>query len=119
MTLDVDANSVFESLRASHLRIPTENSLYGHLAWLWELIKLQLIHTVRWVDTRDMSADALNKGTAPRDKLLAAMAGKLKLDFPCESYTLPKPKADEKQLVVLSMFEDTVDGPAVSGKSAE
>ena len=115
----MDAKSVFESLRASHLRIPTENSLYGHLAWLRELIKLQLIHTVRWVDTRDMSADALNKGTAPRDKLLAAMAGKLKLDFPCESYTPPKPKAEEKQLVVLPMFDCAVGVTVVGEMSAE
>ena len=132
VTLGVDAKSVFESLRASPLRIPTENSLYGHLAWLRELIKLQLIHTIRWVDTWDMSADALNKGTAPREKLLAAMVGKLKLDFHFKSYTPPKPKTlndsdqhkeerkrgqeksedltdkshDEKHLVVLSMFDD-------------
>ena len=88
IVLDVDARSVFESVKAGHMKMPQENSLFGHLAWLRELvIRQRLIRTLRWVDTRDMSADALTKGAAPRDRLFEAMAGKLCLRHPMEGFT--------------------------------
>ena len=34
--LDIDAKSVFESVRATQLKIPSDNSLFAHLAWFRE-----------------------------------------------------------------------------------
>ena len=79
LSLWIDARSVFDAVKNTRLHQPAEKSLGGHVAWLREMIQHRVLTSVCWCDTRDMTADAMTKGTIPRDLLTAAMSG---LDTP-------------------------------------
>ena len=59
-----DSYTIFSYLAAAHLKLPAEKSTYFHLAYLREKLECGLIHSYNWVDTRDMVADGLTKGSA-------------------------------------------------------
>ena len=59
-----------------NLRQPSEKSFLAHLAWLQDKIKSGTITGLRWVDTRDMYADGLTKGSVRRDRLRELAIGK-------------------------------------------
>jgi hypothetical protein len=75
----VDAKSVYQSLRSTVFKPPSENSLAGHVLWMREMHDKGLLANILWVDTRDMYADGLTKGSIPRDGIVEAMQGKIKL----------------------------------------
>ena len=75
----IDAKSVFESLKATVFKAPSENSLAGHVLWLREMLEKKLLQYVTWSDTRDMLADGLTKGSVSREALEDSMIGMFSL----------------------------------------
>ena len=67
--VNVDAMSLLTALESVNLKQPSEKSFLAHLAWLQDKIKSGAITWLRWVDTRDMYADGLTKGSVRRDRL--------------------------------------------------
>ena len=51
------------------------------------MLSIGVIHTLTWVDTCDMIADALTKGLPDRSPLLNAMLGHLTIKQPTQSST--------------------------------
>ena len=72
MLVNIDAKSVFEGIRATVARLPSEQSLVGHLLWVREMLQLGVCKCLRWVDTRDMAADGMTKGSIDREALIMA-----------------------------------------------
>ena len=66
----VDAKSVYDALASDPIRVPTEKSLYIHLLAMSDLIKRGVLTKVWWIDTKDMAADALTKGSIDRDVVM-------------------------------------------------
>ena len=75
--INIDAMSVLTALEAVNLRQPSEKSFLAHLAWLQDKIKTGTITWLRWVDTRDMYADGLTKGSVRRDRLRELATGRM------------------------------------------
>lgn len=66
----VDAKSVYDALAADPVRVPIEKSLYIHLLAMSDLIRRGVLTKVWWIDTKDMAADALTKGSIDREVVL-------------------------------------------------
>ena len=64
-------------------RRQTEASLVAHLLWLRELLRIGALRELQWIDTRDMLADALTKGTIDRKALYHAMNGYMHYAHDC------------------------------------
>ena len=47
----------------------------GHVKWLREMLENDMIHEIRWCDTRDMTADGHTKGSIDRKMLIQCMQG--------------------------------------------
>ena len=67
--------SVFAAVSAEAVKVPTEKSLLSHVQWLRELADRGLLSGIAWVDTRDMLADGLTKGSVERTLIHQAMDG--------------------------------------------
>ena len=83
--LCIDGMSVFSALLMDPVKPPSEQSLAGHLWWLSDQLKTKQLDELTWIDTRDMSADPLTKGSAPRELILSLMKGELK--YKHDTYT--------------------------------
>ena len=57
------------------IKTPSEASLLGHLLWLREFLSKAIISNLLWVDTRDMVADGLTKGSVGRTQIQQAAQG--------------------------------------------
>jgi hypothetical protein len=77
LVLAVDAYSLFSSIQSKHVKLPAEKSLTIQLQWLREQVQRGSIKYLVWMDTRDMAADGLTKGSCERELLHAIMSGKL------------------------------------------
>ena len=55
---------------------------------------LTVISQLSWIDTRDMLADGLTKGSVDRSALHTVMAGTMKLNHPYEVWSSKGPMAD-------------------------
>ena len=75
MSLSVDAMSVFAAVTASQIKIPAEKALWSHVQYLRELLDIRVLLWLIWIDTRDMHADGLTKGSVERTALQAIMNG--------------------------------------------
>ena len=75
LALYVDAMSVFAAITATFLKIPAERSLLSHVQYLRELLDTKVLEALIWIDTRDMCADGLTKGSIDRDLLHSIMNG--------------------------------------------
>ena len=75
--IGIDAMSVYAAVTAAHIKIPAEKALLGHLQFLRELLDKGVINALYWVDTRDMVADGMTKGSVARDAILRAMSGSI------------------------------------------
>ena len=84
-----DSYSIFSYLAAAHLKLPAEKSTFYHLAFLREKLESGLIHAYNWVDTRDMVADGLTKGSIDRGALSAIMDGRYDLEHAVHEYQEP------------------------------
>ena len=84
LVLVVDAKSVSTAITSPCIKIPAEPSLLLHVTWLRSLLEKKRLRKLYWSDTRSMVADALTKGAAPRELLIAAMSGSLLMPQPYE-----------------------------------
>jgi hypothetical protein len=87
VTLTTDAESVYKSLTSRDLKTPTEKTLLGHVSWIRELLRIKIIESVQWCDTRDMVADGHTKGCIDRQLLLEVMRGHQVYKFNVKSYS--------------------------------
>ena len=66
----IDARSVFDALAAKEVRPSSEISLIMVLHQVKESLLSHMLSRLWWVDTRDMCADGLNKGSCSREGLM-------------------------------------------------
>ena len=69
MHLFIDARAVFDSITAEVIKTPADGALLVHAKALREYLDKGLLSQLHWIDTRDMVADALNKGIIDRTLL--------------------------------------------------
>ena len=86
MSIAIDAMSVFAAVTASHVKIPSERSLLSHLQYVRELLDRRVLESLTWLDTRDMAADGMTKGSIARDAITDCMNGSLTLNHSCKSW---------------------------------
>jgi hypothetical protein len=83
--LATDCRSVFDSLAAAELKVPSEGSLVLLLHMIKEGLRSFNLRRVWWVDTTDMTADGLTKGAIARTALLQlSNTGKYNCLKPCK-----------------------------------
>ena len=83
--LATDCRSVFDSLAAAELKVPSEGSLVLLLHQLKEGLRSFNLRRIWWVDTTDMTADGLTKGAIARTALLQlSNGGKYNCLKPCK-----------------------------------
>ena len=75
IVLGIDAMSVFAGVTAAQLKVPAEKGLWSHVQYLRELLDNGVLFSLYWIDTRDMHADGLTKGSVDRAALIAIMSG--------------------------------------------
>ena len=75
LSLYVDAMSVYAAATATFIEIPAEKSLLSHIQYIRELLDTKVLDALVWLDTRDMVAGGLTKGSVDRDALHACMNG--------------------------------------------
>ena len=78
MVLYVDAMSVFAAITATYIKHPAEKGLLSHVQFVRELLDSGVLQVLMWIDTRDMSADGMTKGSIDRDMLHLCMEGYMK-----------------------------------------
>lgn len=69
MDLYIDAKSVFDSIAAAQTKTPADKIFLLHVLAIRDHLKLKQLNSISWIDTRDMIADALNKGKIDRGPL--------------------------------------------------
>lgn len=67
--LFIDARAVFDSVTAKVVKTPADKILLLHALALRDHLEAGQLSKLNWIDTRDMVADALNKGTIDRGAL--------------------------------------------------
>jgi hypothetical protein len=85
--LCIDALSVFAAVTATYIKAPAEKGLLAHVQYLRELLDLHVLSAIMWLDTRDMTADGMTKGSVERDVLHLLMAGEIKFSHPPKIWT--------------------------------
>ena len=80
----IDARSVFSAVENENFKYPTEKSLLSHISWIKQLTTSKIINILGWVDTRDMIADGMTKGSIDRSQLISAMKGFVRRLHPAE-----------------------------------
>ncbi len=75
MELYIDAMSIIAALSVKPIKPPAQKNLVNLLLWLAELVRTKRITMLAWVDTLEMAADGLTKGSVAREALEQAMAG--------------------------------------------
>jgi hypothetical protein len=86
MVLYIDALSVFAAATAVFIKIPADQSVLCHLHYLREMLEYDVLRLLVWVDTRDMLADGLTKGSVDRTVLRDAMDGTVMLTHECKAW---------------------------------
>ena len=66
MELYIDAKSLWDTIAADVMKTPCDRALLIHAKALKEYLMQRQIKALTWIDTRDMVADALNKGIVDR-----------------------------------------------------
>ena len=89
IVLAVDALSVFAGVTATAVKVPAEKALWSHVQYVRELLDAGVLKLFLWIDTRDMFADGLTKGSVDRKALHMVMDGRLTV---CHEYKTWKPK---------------------------
>ena len=90
VTLHVDAKSVYAAVTATYIKVPAEKSLLTHLQYVREQLDHGILRKLFWMDTRDMIADGLTKGTVSRDCLHEVMDCHLKINHEMEGWSPKK-----------------------------
>ena len=81
-----DSYSIYSYLHAKHLKFPTERGTFFHLAYIRELLEHGVVRSITWVDTGDMFADGMTKGSLDRLALTTVMNGKWHLQHKYETH---------------------------------
>ena len=68
----IDADAVFRALAGKEVKTPTDAIMLIHALKFKEWLKTGQVKSLMWIDTRDMLADALNKGSIDRGALRTA-----------------------------------------------
>ena len=68
--------SIISALEHVNLKQPSEKSFLAHSVWLQDKVISKAISWLQSVDTRDMDADGLTKGSVPRERWQELAAGK-------------------------------------------
>ena len=84
--LYLDAKSAFAATTAAFIKSPVEKSLLCHTQYLRELFDKDTMCYLLWVDTRDMAADGMTKGSVDRIVLHVLMDGKQPLQHAYEQW---------------------------------
>ena len=90
LSLYVDAMSVYAAVTATFIKIPAEKSLLSHIQYIRELLDTKVLEALVWLDTRDMVADGLTKGSVDRDALHSCMNGTWLLQRSAQSWATSK-----------------------------
>ena len=90
LSLYVDAMTVYAAVTATFVKIPAEKSLLSHIQYIRELLDTKVLEALVWLDTRDMVADGLTKGSVDRDALHACMNGIWLLQHSAQSWSTNK-----------------------------
>ena len=90
MALYVDAQSVFVAITSTYIKIPADNGVLSHIQYARELLDTRVLQWLFWVDTRDMCADGLTKGSISREAIHDIMEGQLNLLKGTQGWTPPK-----------------------------
>lgn len=69
----IDARSVLDSVSQNEVKTPNDRVMLIHALKLREHLTRNQISRLIWVDTRDMTADALNKGSVSREAIVKCM----------------------------------------------
>ena len=69
LSVCIDGMSLLIAVQNVVAKIPTEASTLHHVQWLQQLLRRRVLHALYWVDTRDMIADGMTKGSVPRQAL--------------------------------------------------
>jgi len=75
MALYIDAMSVFAAITATYIKHPAEKGLLSHCQFIRELLDSHVLAALLWIDTRDMLADGMTKGSIDRAELHKCMDG--------------------------------------------
>ena len=75
MVLYIDALSVYAAIIATFIKTPADQSVLCHLQYIRELLDHDVLRALVWLDTRDMIADGMTKGSIDRFELHQAMEG--------------------------------------------
>ena len=82
-----DGMSLLTALENVVAKIPTEASTLHHVQWLQELTRTRALDAAFWIDTRDMIADGMTKGTVPRSIIRVAQeSGQWRLEHDWRRY---------------------------------
>ena len=65
----IDARAVFGNVTAKTVKTPADKVLLLHALALREHLDSGQVTRINWIDTRDLVADALNKGSIDRGAL--------------------------------------------------
>ena len=79
MALYAYAQSVFVAITSTYIKITADNGVLSHIQYLRELLDTKVLQWLFWVDTRDMCADGLTKGSVSRERIHDVMRGHLPL----------------------------------------
>ena len=90
ITAIIDAFSLYEALVAADTKVPSEGSLMMLLLSIKEAMRTGLLERLFWINTQDMLADGLGKGTPSREPLLnVGNLGKWRLMFAPKGFSEP------------------------------
>ena len=75
MVLYLDALSVYASITQTFQKTPADQSVLIHSLYIRQLLTDGVLSALAWVDTRDMHADGLTKGSVDRKGIHDIMTG--------------------------------------------
>ena len=67
----IDAKSVYDSITALRYSTPADRTMAIHVLAMREYLRDGLVYTIWWIDTFDMIADGMTKGSVDRKALIA------------------------------------------------
>ena len=86
----VDAMSVYAAVNAAFIKTLAEKSLFSRIQYIRGFLDTKVLEALVWLDTRDMVAGGLTKGSVDRDALHACMNGKWLLLRSAQSWSTSK-----------------------------
>ena len=86
-----DCRSVYDSLIATDTKVPTESSLILILSSIKQLLQARVVRWISWINTLDMLADGMTKGSVSRKQLFVlANSGTWITQHDSHTFTEPK-----------------------------